>query len=192
MRMHPPAIATWLLKHLGCSSDNDAVLGDLSERYQEGKPHAWYWKQTLIAIAVSTFEDIRSRKLLALRAVLAGCFVQLSFEVLMTRYFPLVPYWVPLSWWGTKFEYMISSAIALLLGIAGGWTIVRLYKRRRAILLFYLLIMQSLGALTIAISGISLAFYLTANGSLALGILVGGFWINRPVRASDLPEGDIQ
>jgi hypothetical protein len=181
---HPPRFAAWLLQHLGCSVDNDAVLGDLAERFREGKTSAWYWMQTLTAIAVSTFEDIHARKVLALRAVLAGCFVQISIQVLMTRYFPLVPYWVPLGWWGTGFESIVGSAIALFLGIAVGWTIVRLYQGRRAILLSYLLIVQLLGGLASAVAGISFAFYLTASISLTLGILFGGLWMGSEGRAT--------
>jgi hypothetical protein len=180
----PPRFAAWLLQHLGCSVDNDALLGDLAERYREGKPSVWYWKQTLTAIVVSTFEDIHTRKALALRAMLAGCLLQLSIQVLMTHYFPLVPYWLPLSWWGTGGESIFGSAIALLLGIAVGWTIVRLYQRRNAILLCYLLIVQVLGALALVISGTSLAFYLMASVSLTLGILIGGLWIGRSGRAT--------
>jgi len=97
----PPKFATWLLQHFGSSVDNDAVLGDLAERFREGKHPAWYWKQTLVAIVVSAFEDIRHRKVLALRSLLAGCLVHMGIELLMVRFFPLVPYWVPVSWWGT-------------------------------------------------------------------------------------------
>jgi len=189
---HPPKFAAWLLQHLGCSDDNDAVLGDLAERYQEGKASAWYWKQTLTAIVVSTFEDIRARKAQALRAVLGGCLVHISIEFLTTPYYPLVPYWVPLRWWGTGFETIAGSAIALLLGIAVGWTIVRLYQGRRAILLCYLLLMQVLGALMMtAISGTSLAFYVMTSVNLSIGILIGGLWIGRPVQATGTAEGDI-
>jgi hypothetical protein len=174
----PPRVASWLLQSLGCSVDNDAVLGDLSERYREGKTRAWYWKQTLVAIAVSTFQDIQARKLLALRALTAGCLVQMSLELYFSRYFfPLVPYWVPLSWWGTGFELVVGSVISLSLGIVGGGTIVRLYLGRRAILLCYLLIVQALGMLTAVISGTSDSVYFAAGVSLTVGTLVGGFWL---------------
>jgi hypothetical protein len=116
----------------------------------------------------------------------------MSLELFAARYFPLVPYWVPLSWWGTGFELIVGSGFALFFGIVVGWTIVRLYQRRRAILLCYLLILQALGALTVAISGTSLAFDLTVNVSLTLGVLMGGLWPGRPGRVADPPEGDIQ
>ena len=32
-RKHPPVIPTWLLRTLGCSPNNEAVLGDLAEDY---------------------------------------------------------------------------------------------------------------------------------------------------------------
>jgi len=46
----PPGIATWLLKGLGCSADNDAVIGDLTEEFLRGRTSVWYWKQTAVAI----------------------------------------------------------------------------------------------------------------------------------------------
>ena len=33
----PPRLATWVLRHFGLSPNNDAVLGDLVERYSEGR-----------------------------------------------------------------------------------------------------------------------------------------------------------
>jgi hypothetical protein len=45
-----PRIATWLLKHFGCNSDNEAILGDLYERYQTPESALWYWRQVFIAI----------------------------------------------------------------------------------------------------------------------------------------------
>jgi hypothetical protein len=51
--IRPPRIATWLLEHLTCGADNEAVLGDLAERYQKGETRAWYWKQALIVIVLT-------------------------------------------------------------------------------------------------------------------------------------------
>jgi hypothetical protein len=115
----------------------------------------------------------------------------LSLEFFFARYFPLVPYWVPLSWWGTGFESIIGSVFAFVFGIIAGGTIVRLYQGRRAILLCYLSILQALGALTVLISGASLSFYLTASVSLTVGTLVGGFLIGGSGRVADPTEGDI-
>jgi len=48
-----PGIATWLLQHFGCGPDNEAMMGDLAERYRKGETRAWYWKQVMVAIALT-------------------------------------------------------------------------------------------------------------------------------------------
>ena len=48
----PPKQALWVLKYL-CLGDNDALTGDLIERFREGQTPGWFWKQTLVACAVS-------------------------------------------------------------------------------------------------------------------------------------------
>jgi phospholipid/cholesterol/gamma-HCH transport system permease protein len=47
---HPPVVATWLLKHFGRNPNNEAVIGDLVEHYQQGRSRLWYWRQVFIAI----------------------------------------------------------------------------------------------------------------------------------------------
>jgi len=51
----PPRIARALLKAFGNDSNSDAILGDLAERFRTGKSRAWYWKEVLIAIALTGF-----------------------------------------------------------------------------------------------------------------------------------------
>src|SRR5262245_37734033 len=68
----PPRIATWILKHFGSGPNNDALMGDLAEEYQHKDSALWYWRQTLKAIPVSLFREIRSHKLIAARAMVTG------------------------------------------------------------------------------------------------------------------------
>jgi len=57
----PPKMARWLLSHFGCSPNNDAVIGDLDERYRAGgRSAAWYWRQVFIAGVVGFHKQIRS------------------------------------------------------------------------------------------------------------------------------------
>ena len=71
--LEPPRIARWLLSHFGCSPNNDAVIGDLDERYRAGgRSHLWYWKQMLVAIVTSFFQEVWRHKLLAGRVLLLG------------------------------------------------------------------------------------------------------------------------
>jgi len=68
----PPVLATLLLTWLGCSPNNEAVVGDLHERYQNRQSTAWYWRQTLSAIARSVFSEICGHKLWAAYSLSAG------------------------------------------------------------------------------------------------------------------------
>jgi hypothetical protein len=156
----PPFLSTWLLKQLGCSANNDSVLGDLAERYREGKPAAWYWKQALTAVVLSAFEDLRTHKLLTLRAMFGAAFVVACMEVFLSRNLESLLYWVPSDWWnseafGAGLEILVSLSIAVLNGILGGWTAVRLYRQSKAILLLYLFVIQISGVMmTIAGHGV--------------------------------------
>src|SRR5262245_31988649 len=60
--MHPPKMATWLMKRFGCSADNDALIGDLAEHYARGKSAPWYWRQVLVAIVATAFSEVRGHK----------------------------------------------------------------------------------------------------------------------------------
>ncbi len=47
----PPALANWLLDRLGNTRQNPALAGDLLEEFRNGRSAAWYWRQSLRAIA---------------------------------------------------------------------------------------------------------------------------------------------
>ena len=55
----PPAVATWLLKQFGCSPQNEAILGDLTECYRRRQSTLWYWRQVAIAIIGSRWREVR-------------------------------------------------------------------------------------------------------------------------------------
>jgi hypothetical protein len=52
-----PRLATWQLRHFGCSPNNEAILGDLDERYREGRSAAW-WRQAAESIVTSLFQEV--------------------------------------------------------------------------------------------------------------------------------------
>ncbi|HLH52932.1 MAG TPA: hypothetical protein VKY92_04880 [Verrucomicrobiae bacterium] len=68
----PPRLAKWLLTHFGCSPNNDAVIGDLDERYRQGRSNTWYWRQVLLAIITGAFQEISDHPSLTLRAIFTG------------------------------------------------------------------------------------------------------------------------
>src|SRR5215467_1760223 len=77
----PPLAATWLLRYLTDTPHFDSIIGDLEEFYFEGRSRAWYWRQTLVALAVQFVRDIRTHKLLALRALFAAWALMPAYNI---------------------------------------------------------------------------------------------------------------
>ena len=71
-RNRPPRTATWVLKHFGSGPDIDVLLGDLAEQYAQNHSAMWYWRQTLKAIPITLFREIRADKSFAAKALITG------------------------------------------------------------------------------------------------------------------------
>jgi hypothetical protein len=90
MNAAPPRVAAWLLRHFGCSPNNDAVIGDLDERYRGGRSAVWYWRHVFTAVGESFISEIRLHKLLAFRTLLIGNAFRIVSSFLLdaiTQYF---------------------------------------------------------------------------------------------------------
>ena len=125
-----PATATWLLERLHCGSRNDSLTGDLMEEYEHGRSRIWYWKQVLIAIAVSFYTDIRAHSLLTLRALATGWAAWLSYYyvkswVFSHAFFHVLSFKLPLAFGHEGLVWWI-----LRLGAWGGsgWLVARLHR----------------------------------------------------------------
>ena len=132
--IQPPRIAAWLLRHLGCSPNNDVVIGDLNERYRQGRSRLWYWRQTAAAIVLSFFKEVSSHKLLTLWAMYIGWGIYwisrygliLTRElVLGRRFWTYSPVWI----WMT-----VQTAETVISGIVAGWFVARLCRQSRRVM----------------------------------------------------------
>jgi hypothetical protein len=56
----PPALAMWLLRHVGSGYQSESLEGDLFEEFQHGRAPRWYWRQVLIAIFVARVRSLRA------------------------------------------------------------------------------------------------------------------------------------
>jgi hypothetical protein len=68
----PPRIAAWLLKRFASGPKRESLIGDLLERYRNGRSRAWFWRQVLSATMTAVVTDIRDHKLLDARALVIG------------------------------------------------------------------------------------------------------------------------
>jgi len=67
--LQPPRFATALLKRLADGPQCEALIGDLTERYQSRQSALWYWREVVSAIFACAVNDIREHAGLTLRAV---------------------------------------------------------------------------------------------------------------------------
>ncbi len=64
MRIQPaPAIATWLLKLFCSSAEDESLIGDLLEKYQQGHGRFWYWRQVTAIVFLRLGRNVRQLSL---------------------------------------------------------------------------------------------------------------------------------
>jgi hypothetical protein len=192
-----------MLKHFGSGLNNDAVLGDLAEQYLRKDDAMWYWRQSIQAIPVSLFKEIRGHKWIGARALLTGwtmwilCGVSIPhlvqlffFGEWMAWFNPVIGGGIlahPLSKWAEYRHvttFVLEVPLPLLVGAMCGWLVARFHRDQRTgmVLLFagsvLLMNLYYFGqflfyAKTSTIS--PFAWSLAINAFVALpGILLGG------------------
>jgi hypothetical protein len=113
----PPAIAAWMLRHFGSGPNNEALLGDLAEQYRQNENAMWYWRQSMKAIPVSFFKEIRGHKATAARALLLGWGLWTLYIMWVIP--RLTPYFL-----GTTGEPSVGVAFVPSDPIGSTWTIL--------------------------------------------------------------------
>lgn len=188
MRSPEPSIPRWLLTRFGVS---EALVGDLSEQYSQGRSRLWYWRQGLVAIGAGAFTDIRSHKGLALRGVIVGFILGSLFARMM---YPLayLDQWLFVTglaevreWWP---DHQLLMAVLPLVGCFGiGWIVVRWHGMSTVVLLVATVVVVDALWLSvlIVVDGPRIdrlwnAQMLRMLGVLfvenTIGLLVGGLW----------------
>jgi len=151
----PPRTAGWLLRHFGSSPNNEALIGDLDERYRQGRSNLWYWRQALLAIVTSFFNEVGTHKLLTLRAIATGWVV----AVVSRRAFNLT--WEILSAlasWSRLWRHgWITIAVqvpeVVLSGVLAGWLVARLHRQtQKAMVLAYAAFFAGVGIIWLFLS----------------------------------------
>src|SRR5262245_26341831 len=127
MTMKPPRLATWILESLVDGPHRDGLIGDLHEQFAEGRSAAWYWRQTILAVAHRVACDVKEERFLALRGLFAGWTVLIAWSYAVTRSYAAVAwaYRVRLRHWPSSSLWLMFGAFdltPLCIGAAvAGW-----------------------------------------------------------------------
>jgi hypothetical protein len=190
----PPKLATWLLLTLGAGEHLEPAIGDLQERFRKHHSRWWYWRQIFLAIAVSATEEIRARKLLAVRAVLVGwlaLFATVWFLGLLRYTLAVVAnggvdvagYWIVLPTayykWTWQYGAYLTFGTNAVSGMVSGWIVGRFNAQRSgprlvafaASVLLWLLFALSLNPSSVRTRP---TIYLLNTSALLLCIMCGG------------------
>ena len=102
-RPEPPALAITLLHLCVPSQRREALLGDLLEKFDQGRSSRWFWREVFIAVLLSIGASLRPQPGEILFAVIGTILVQL---------------WLRTSWWRIIWQ---SSTVQSLCGWGVGW-----------------------------------------------------------------------
>jgi uncharacterized membrane protein YhaH (DUF805 family) len=134
MTRQPPALALWLLRHLGPRYRNESLEGDLFEQYQREASHSWYWQQTTAAVMLAGANWVRTRlaRIVTTSSLrrLAGAAVLLGPLVLTQQYRQACAY---RGSWDPTLLVIVAAAIALIASIGFYLSLcVRRFRRDRS------------------------------------------------------------
>jgi hypothetical protein len=130
--LEPPRVADWLVTRLLPTTRVEILLGDLHEQYRRGRSHSWYWRQAIEICAFSLARDLRSHKLLTLRALALGWAMLVSGDLFVLRPLWRFDHWLFMA--GLVSHYVafsgpVSTALLVaLLGAGCGWTVGRTHR----------------------------------------------------------------
>ncbi len=111
----PPTPAAWLLERLAARENREALAGDLSEQFNQGRSVAWYWRQVLAAIFVGFANQLCSQWVaVSLSGLCTGIFMALAIHA---------PVWsVPLlssfHGWALRLDWPLSFICLTILYLA--------------------------------------------------------------------------
>jgi hypothetical protein len=131
-----PFLATWLLHRLYSGPNVEAVIGDLLERYQTRPSSVWYWRQVFATIVVSILWEVRTHKLLAIRAALTGCAAAwcLGFVLFYVARGPVGAIVEVLS--GESRHVFFGTWGPFITLVGASWVVGRLHRQSRGAMVF--------------------------------------------------------
>lgn len=78
--IHPPRMATWLLRRFSAGPHAEAIAGDLLEQYQSIRSPLWYWRQVLSAVIADMAGSVMLHKARTAGALVGGWVVYFALS----------------------------------------------------------------------------------------------------------------
>ena len=195
MNPKTPAMAGWLLKRFGIPQRNESLMGHLVEEYGSGRSVLWFWRQTAVAIAMTVARDIRSHKLLALRAIAVGWLLNVAGG----RIARAAEIFCNERHWSALFDVIALFTISLLPALVG-WGVARTHRAQQAAIVLAFAASEmvwEIGYIGVNYAAIERADPPNHPGIVCLGLvcfmlactLIGGFLQKPRTRAAE-PRAD--
>jgi hypothetical protein len=128
----PPGLAIWLLRHACPGNENDALIGDLIERFREGQTYRWLWRQVLIAFAVGVLAEMRRHWPHFCYAIAGTAMTWFFWDANVLKLVPGWLHWRNLPWPWSQLAFELSRpvllALAALPALAVGLVIDRSFR----------------------------------------------------------------
>ncbi len=120
----PPALATALLELLIPPRTSAGLIGDLIEEHRNGRSRTWYWQQTIMALTMSAFREVRQQKFQAISAIVLGyvCGASLCYLTTSAAGKFVGPYTV-------VGAYLLFLPLAFISAAISGWILSRTHSR---------------------------------------------------------------
>src|SRR5262245_46244270 len=142
-RRSTPRLATALLRRF--APNDEAVVGDLDEAYQQGQSKAWYWRQALAFLLAKSSREVGVHPFRSIGAVAFGwgtlvfAFVVLGDRLTDGLAAVILPGWTHDAAYKTKvwWPFQISSFVVSYAGFAlSSWCVARVNRQNGGAPLF--------------------------------------------------------
>jgi len=175
----PPALATALLELLIPPRTSAGLVGDLIEEYKNRRSRMWYWQQTIVALTMSAFREVRQHKFRAISAIVLGylCGASLCYFTTSIAGKFVGPYTV-------VGAYLLFLPLAFISAAISGWILSRTHSRPMVLVFAIFCVIASVVALAVyvwfPIDRMPLPMMvvvLAIDFIIApIGVLAGGLW----------------
>jgi len=175
--IHPPSVATKLLEAFVSPRTSQPLVGDLIEHYERGRSRAWYWRQVLLAVAISAYREMRTRKLETIGAIMIGYLTALPISYFATSMAAVLVHGYA--------AYFVFLPLTFGSAAVGGWIVRRAFPPPMVVIVAASCVIASVIAFVVcARLGVLhrmptpvLAYFVAIDFVIGpLGVLIGGLW----------------